>query len=138
MNENFIDEKISLLTAKQNSIRADYRNLSRPNSTREVLDSILRRGNEYKSAIENVKSESKRIERGGFLREVSRPKNFPTETEFMHKVSRQQSEREKFLSDKRAETENLRQQVKREKSATERDIKIFCDKLKGELRCTNT
>ena len=124
MNENFIDEKISLLTAKQNSIRADYRNLSRPNSTRDVLDSILRRGNEYKSAIENVKSESKRIERGGILREVSRPKNFPTETDFMHKVSRQQSERENFLSDKRA--------------ATERDIKIFCDKLKGELRCTNT
>lgn len=138
MNENFIDEKISVLNAKKNSVRAEYDNLTRPNSTREVLDSILQRGREYKSAIETVNFDAKLNERGGILRDVPRPKTFPTETEFMQEVSRQQSERRNFLAGKRAETENLRRQVKREKSAAERDIKIFCDELKGERRCTNT
>ena len=104
-------------------------NISRPSSTKEVLDATAADMRRYKSKIDDVKSEVELNKRGGKLSELQRPQDLQ-ETVFMHGVGTRQTEREKFLADKSKEVEKLRQEVKQKKSAAELMIEKFCDELK--------
>lgn len=104
-------------------------NISRPSSTKEVLEEISADMRRYKSKIDSVKSEAELIKRGGKLPELQRPQDLQ-ETIFMHGVRTQQTKREKFLADKLREVEELRQEIKQKKSAAELAIEKFCDELK--------
>lgn len=104
-------------------------NISRPSSTKEVLEAITADTRRYKSKIDDVKAEVELSKCGCKLRELQRPQDLQ-ETVFMHGVRTQQTEREKFLADKSKEVEELRQKVKREKSEMEQAIEKFRDELK--------
>ena len=104
-------------------------NISRPSSTKEVLEEISADMRRYKSKIDDVKAEVELSKRGGKLGGLQRPQDLQ-ETVFMHGVGTQQAKREKFLANKLKEVEELRQEVKQKKSATELAIEQFCDKLK--------
>ena len=99
-------------------------------NTKDVLDSIRAGKRLLDIKIADVKSEAERIRRGVTVREVKRSLPLPPETNFMRDVTSKQSERKNFLSNKRAETERLCQDVKRQKSSTEREI----ERLANELR----
>ncbi len=104
-------------------------NISRPSSTKEVLDAITADMRRYKSKIDDVKAEAESNKRGGKLKEIRRPQDLQ-ETIFMRGVGSRQAEREKFLADKSKEVEELRQEVKRKKSAAELAIENFRDEWK--------
>ena len=104
-------------------------NISRPSSTKEVLEEISADMRRYKSKIDDVKAEVESNKCGGKLEELQRPQDLQ-ETILMHGVGTRQTEREKFLVDKLKEVEKLRQEVKQKKSATERAIEKFYDELK--------
>ena len=104
--------------------------MNKVTDTKDVLDAIKVAKVLIESQIDNVKIEAERIRRGGIIRELNRLSNLPPETNFMRDVSTKQSERKNFLSYKRAETERLCQDVKRQKSSTEREI----ERLANELR----
>lgn len=99
-------------------------------NTKDVLDSIKVAKVLIESQIDLVRNEAELIRRGVTVREFKRSLTLPTETPFMRNVSTNQTERKNFLSSKRAETERLCQDVKRQKSSTDRAI----DKLGNELR----
>ena len=104
-------------------------NISRPSSTKEVLEEISADMRRYKAKIDDVKAETELNKCGGKLSELQRPQDLQ-ETIFMHGVRTQQTEREKFLANKSKEVEGLRQKVKREKSEMEQAIEKFCNELK--------
>lgn len=104
-------------------------NISRPSSTKEVLDAITLDMRRYKSKIDDVKAEAESSKRVSKLRELQRPQDLQ-ETIFMRGVGTRQTEREKFLADKSKEVEELRQEVKQKKSAAELMIEKFRDELK--------
>lgn len=104
-------------------------NVSRPSSTKEVLEEISADMRRYKSKIDDVKAEVELSKCGGKLRELQRPQDLQ-ETVFLRGVGTLQAEREKFLADKSNEVEKLRQEVKRKKSAAESAIEKFRDELK--------
>ena len=99
-------------------------------NTKAVLDSIKTAKRLLDIKIADVKREAERIRRGVTVREVKRSLPLPKETAFMRGVTSKQTERRNFLSSKRAETEQLCQDVKRQKSSTEREI----ERLDNELR----
>ena len=98
-------------------------------NTRDVLDAILDDTRRYKSKLDQVKAEAEPSCRNGTLREIQKPKDLQ-ETIFMRGISTKQTEKKTFISNKVAETERLRQEVKHKKSATERAIKDFADELR--------
>ena len=98
-------------------------------NTRDVLDAILEDTRRYKSKLDWEKNEAEPSRRNGTLREVQRPKG-SEDTIFMRGISTKQAEKKNFISNKVAETERLRQEVKRKKSATERAIKELADELR--------
>lgn len=104
-------------------------NISRPSSTKEVLDAITADMRRYKSKIDDVKAEAESIKRISKLRELQRPQDLQ-ETIFMGDVGTRQMERKKFLENKSKEVEELRQEVKQKKSAAELAMKNFRDELK--------
>ena len=104
-------------------------NISRPSSTKEVLDATVADMQRYKSKIDDVKAEAELSKRGGKLEGLQRPQDLQ-ETVFMHGIGTQQAERKKFLADKSKEVEELRQEIKQKKSAAELAIEKFCDELK--------
>lgn len=104
-------------------------NISRPSSTKEVLDAITADMRRYKAKIDDVKVEAESNKRGGKLKEIRRPQDLQ-ETIFMRGVGTRQAEREKFLADKSKEVEELRQEVKRKKTAAELAIENFRDEWK--------
>lgn len=104
-------------------------NISRPSSTKEVLDATAADMRRYKSKIDDVKAEAEMIKRSGTLPELQRPQDLQ-ETVFMRSVGTRQTECEKFLADKSREVEKLRQKVKQKKLAAEQAIEIFRDDLK--------
>lgn len=104
-------------------------NISRPSSTKEVLDAISDDMQRYNSKIGDVKAEAELSKRGGKLEELQYLQDLQ-ETFFMHDVGTEQAEREKFLANKLREVEELRQEVKQKKSAAELAIEKFCDELK--------
>lgn len=99
-------------------------------NTKDVLDSIRAGKQMLDIKIADVKREAERIRRGVTVREVKRSLPLPTETDFMRDITLKQAERKNFLSSKRTETERLCQDVKRQKSSTEREIA----RLDNELR----
>ena len=104
-------------------------NISRPSSTKEVLEEISSDMRRYNSKIDAVKAETELNKRGGKLEGLQRPQDLQ-ETVFMHGIGTQQAERKKFLADKSKEVEELRQEIKQKKSAAELAIEKFCDELK--------
>ena len=98
-------------------------------NTRDVLDAILEDARRYKSKLDWAKAEAEPSRRNGTLREVQRPNDFQ-DTIFMRGISTKQAEKKTFISNKVAETERLRQEVKHKKSATERAIKELADELR--------
>lgn len=98
-------------------------------NTRDVLDAILDDARRYKSKLDWAKAEADPSRRVEILREIQRPKDLE-DTIFMRGISTKQAEKKTFISNKIAETERLRQEVKRKKSATERAIKEFADELR--------
>ena len=104
-------------------------NISRPSSTKEVLDAITANMRRYKSKIDEVKAESELSKCGGKLQKLQRPQDLQ-ETIFFHGVRTQQAEREKFLANKLREVEELRQEVKQKKSEAEPAIEKFCEEFK--------
>jgi len=104
--------------------------MNKVTNTKAVLDSIKTGKQLLDIKIADVKSEAERIRRGVTVRELKRSLPLPTETNFMRGVSTKQTERKNFLSSKRAETEQLCQDVKRKKSSTDREF----ERLDNELR----
>ncbi len=98
-------------------------------NTRDVLDAILEDTRRYKSKLDWEKNDAEPSRRNGTLREIQRPKDLQ-DTIFMCGISTKQADKKIFISNKVEETERLRQEVKRKKSATARAIKEFADELR--------
>ena len=104
-------------------------NISRPSSTKEVLDATAADMQQYQSKIDDIKAEVKLNKCGGKLSEIQRFQDLQ-DTNFMSEIGNKQTERENFLANKSKEVENFRQEVKLKKSSVELAIEKFRDKLK--------
>ena len=103
-------------------------NISRPASTKEVLEAITADIRKYNSKINEVKTEAESIKHGGKLQDLQRLQDLQ-ETIFIHNLETRQMECKKFLADKSKEVEKLRQKFKHKKSAAEPAIEKFRDKV---------
>lgn len=130
MSWEVMDEINSSIREKIRNFNSSNQYVECPDSTKGHLDIIKAETRKHNETIKHAKAQADLHQSGGFFLHIQVPGNMPAETQAMREIGKRQKKRHDDLIVKRAESEKLREEVKKGKKAKEKEIRILCDGLK--------